>query len=84
MKKHPYEYKMLVEYLNPVPSSAIPDYSVEGNEKSLTLALEDAIKHLPDAIEEGWEVNSHGLTLADKTIIISILLRRPFNKTLRS
>ena len=76
MSKHPYEYRMLIEYLNPISSSIIPDYTKETDEQSLTLALEEVVEHLPDAIEKGWEVNSHGLTIAENTIVLSILLRR--------
>jgi hypothetical protein len=80
MSKHPYDYSMLIEYLNPVPSSGVPNYSQKTDEQSLTLAIEEVMEHLPDAIEEGWEVNSHGLTIAENTIILSILLRRPHTR----
>jgi hypothetical protein len=76
MSHHPYEYKMLVEYLTPIPSTITPHYAEKRDEESLTLALEEVVKHLPDAIDEGWEVNSHGLTVAENTMILSILLRR--------
>jgi hypothetical protein len=76
MSRHPYEYKMLVEYLTPVPSSITPHYTERRDEESLTLALNDAVKHLPNAIEEGFDVHSHGLTIVENTIILSVLLRR--------
>ena len=80
MSSHPYEYRMLVEYLTPMPKSVVPHYDGAKDGKSLTLALEEVVKHLPDAIEEGWEVNSHGLTISENTIILSILLRRHVGK----
>ena len=76
MSQHIYEYKMLVEYLTPVPNSVIPHYARETDEQSLTAALEDVTAHLPEAIEEGWEVNSHALTVAENTIVLTILLQR--------
>ena len=80
MSSHPYEYRMLVEYLTPMPKSVVPHYAGEKDGKSLTMALGEVVKHLPDAIEEGWEVNSHGLTISENTIILSILLRRHVGK----
>ena len=80
MGEHPYEYSVLVEYLNPVPSSVMPDYGSEGDEQSLTMALQEVVRHLPEAIAEGWEVISHALTVAEKTVILSVLLRRPCSK----
>ena len=77
MSRHPYEYKILVEYLTPTPSSVTPHYGETTDEQSLTLALQEVVEHLPESIGEGWEVNSHGLTLAENTVILSILLRRP-------
>jgi hypothetical protein len=37
------------------------------------------VTHLPEAIGEGWEVNSHSLTLAKNTLIVTVLLRRPLS-----
>ncbi len=73
---HSYEYKMLVEYLTPTSTSIPPHYAKRQDEQSLTLALQDVVTHLPDVIEEGWEVNSHGLTIVEETVILTILLRR--------
>ena len=77
MARHPYEYKILVEYINPARDSRIPHYSHEADQHGLTSTLEGVVTHLPEAIEEGWEVNSHSLTLAKNTVIITVLLRRP-------
>lgn len=78
MARHPYEYKMLVEYINPARESRIPHYSHETDQSELTSMLEKVVTHLPEAIGEGWEVSSHSLTLAKNTIVVTVLLRRPF------
>ena len=77
MSRHPYQYRILVEYLTPTMGSMRPDYGEESDEQSLTAKLEEVVEHLPDAIAEGWEVNSHSLTVAKDTTILSVLLRRP-------
>ena len=74
---HPYEYRMLVEYINPSLDSRVPHYSHEPDQGELTSMLEEVVTHLPEAIGEGWEVNSHSLTLAKNTLIVTVLLRRP-------
>jgi len=76
MGRHPYEYKILVEYLTPTVGSVSPNWGKESDEKSLTGKLEEVVAHLPEAIGEGWEVNSHGITVAKETVILSVLLRR--------
>jgi len=77
MSHHPYQYRILVEYLTPTMGSIKPDYGKESDEQSLTMKLEEVVEHLPDAITEGWEVNSHSLTVARDTMVLSVLLRRP-------
>ena len=76
MGRHPYEYKILVEYLTPTVGSVSPNWGKESDEKSLTGKMEEVVAHLPEAIGEGWEVNSHGITVAKETVILSVLLRR--------
>jgi hypothetical protein len=77
--RHPYEYKMLVEYINPARDSRVPHYSHEPDQSELTSMLASVVTHLPEAIGEGWEVNSHSLTLAKNTLIVTVLLRRPLS-----
>ena len=79
MARHPYEYKILVEYINPARESRIPHYSHETDQDELTSMLGKVVTHLPEAIGEGWEVNSHSLTLAKNTVIVTVLLRRPLS-----
>ena len=76
MSQHPYEYKILVEYLNPLLSFTTPHFAKETDEQSLLTVLQDVVAHLPESIEEGWEVNSHGLTVAENTVILTVLLQR--------
>jgi len=80
MSRHPYQYRILVEYLTPTTGSMKPNYGEESDEQSLTAKREEAVEHLPDAIAEGWEVNSHSLTVARDTVILSALLRRPVTR----
>ena len=77
MARHQYEYKMLVEYINPARESRVPHYSHEPDQDELASMLDRVVTHLPEAIGEGWEVNSHSLTLANNTLIVTVLLRRP-------
>jgi hypothetical protein len=77
MTRHPYEYRMLVEYINPARDSRVPHYSHELDQDELTSMLGKVVNYLPEAIGEGWEVNSHSLTLAKNTLIVTVLLRRP-------
>jgi len=43
---------MLVEYPTPMPSSVVPHYAVRKDEQSFTLALQEVVRHLPDAISQ--------------------------------
>jgi hypothetical protein len=77
MKGHLYEYKVLVEYLNPEERGVVPHLALEEDQDSLTRIIGDVFEHLPESIPEGWEVNSHNITFSRNTMIISVLLRRP-------
>lgn len=77
MSCHPYQYRVLVEYLTPTLGSMKPDYRKESDGQSLTAKLGEVVEHLPTAIPDGWEVNSHSLTVAGDAVILSILIRRP-------
>ncbi|MFC2040969.1 hypothetical protein ACFLTY_01440 [Chloroflexota bacterium] len=76
MKKHPYEYKMLVEYIIPEEQGQFPHFSHVEDQESLTKAIEEVFAHLPESIPEGWEVNSHNIAISRNTLIITVLLRR--------
>jgi hypothetical protein len=77
MKSHPYEYKVLVEYINPEEMGRYPHFARLDDQDGLTRTLEEVFAHLPESIEEGWEVNSHNITASRNTLIITVLLRRP-------
>ena len=77
MTGHPYEYKVLVEYINPEEKGLHPHFSHMEAQEGLTEALEEAFAHLPESISEGWEVNSHNITVSGNTLILTVLLRRP-------
>jgi len=76
MKSHPYEYKVLVEYINPEARGRSPHFSHPEDQESLTKIIEDVFVNLPESISEGWEVNSHNITSSRDTLIITVLLRR--------
>ena len=76
MEDHPYEYKVLVEYINPEEKGAVAHFTHTPDQKSFTRLVEEVFQHLPQSIPEGWEVNSHSITVSRGTIIITVLLRR--------
>jgi len=77
MASHPYEYKVLVEYISPEEKGQYPHFSHMEDQAGLTKTFEEVFAHLPKSIPEGWEVNSHNITVSRNTLIITVLLRRP-------
>jgi hypothetical protein len=77
MKSHPYEYKVLVEYLNPEEPGRYPHFTRIEDQAGLTQTLEEIFAHLPESVPEGWEVNSHNVAVCRNTLVITVLLRRP-------
>ena len=73
---HPYEYNILVEYITPEETGKYPHFTHIEDQEGLTLTLEEVFKHLPESIPDGWEVNSHSLTISRNTVIITVLLRK--------
>jgi len=78
---HEYECAVMTQYLTPVKLGGSPDFSSEPAQLGLTDSLRKLTNKLPNAIdailpEKGWEINSHSLTLAGETVIVSILLQR--------
>ena len=76
MKSHPYEYKILVEYISPEERGRFPHFTHVDDQEALTSVIEDVFAHLPESISEGWEVNSHNISISRDTLIITVLLRR--------
>jgi len=77
MKSHSYEYKILVEYISPEEKGEYPHFSHIEDQEGFTKTLEEVFKHLPEYIPEGWEVNSHNITVLRNILVITVLLRRP-------
>jgi hypothetical protein len=77
MKSHPYEYKIMVEYVSPEEAGRYPHFTRVEDQKGLTKTLEDIFKHLPEAVPEGWDIVSHDIAISRNTLIITVLLRRP-------
>ena len=80
MSSHPYEYKVLVEYINPEQRGKRIHFANGKVDESFTKVLEDVFNHLPKSIPEGWEVNSHSITVSRDTVIVTILLSRSLAK----
>jgi hypothetical protein len=76
MNGHPYEYKVLTEFISPEEKGRYPHFSHVEDQGSLAKTIEEVFAHLPESIEEGWEVNSHNITISRNTLIITVLLRR--------
>ena len=79
MSTHPYEYKVLTEYITPDEKGRYPHFNHIEDQDGFTKTLEDIFNHLPDSILEEWEVNSHNITVSRNTLIVTILLRRTKN-----
>jgi len=78
---YPYEYAMMVQYVTPKTIMGAPNYTEEGTRQSLRSELSGLMKDLPKALGAlpsgaDWQVNSHSLTLAGNTVVVSILLQR--------
>ena len=80
MKSHPYEYKVLVEYVSPEEAGRYPHFTRIEDQEGLNKTLEDMFSHLSESVPEGWEVVSHDIAISRNTLIITVLLRRPKKK----
>ena len=76
MTNHSYEYKILVEYVSPEQKGKYPRFTHIEDQEGLTNTLEEIFAHLPEYINEGWEVNSHNITISRNTLILTLLLIR--------
>lgn len=77
MPDYRYEYKILTEYISPDEKGRYPHFGHIEDQGGLTKTLEEVFEHLPESIPEGWEVNSHNITISRNTLIVTILLRKP-------
>ena len=77
MKRHPCEYKVLVEYVSPEEAGRFPHFTRIEDQEVLTRTLNEVFAHLGESIPDGWEVVSHNIATSRNTLIITILLRRP-------
>jgi len=76
VKSHPYEYKILTEYISPEKAGTYPHFTHLEDQQGLTRTLEDVFAHLPEFLEEGWEVLSHDICASRNTLIVTVLLKR--------
>lgn len=77
MKKHPYEYKVLAEYISPEEKGKYPHFTHMEDQSGLTKTLDEVFRHLPGSVPEGWEVVSHDVVFSRSTLVLTILLRKP-------
>ncbi|OGO41249.1 MAG: hypothetical protein A2137_02090 [Chloroflexi bacterium RBG_16_58_8] len=77
MRRHPYEYRVLVEYINPEEPERRPHFSHAEDQAEFTRMINEVFTHLPESVPEGWEVHSHNVAIFRNTLIVSVLLRRP-------
>ncbi|OGO32665.1 MAG: hypothetical protein A2Z29_04810 [Chloroflexi bacterium RBG_16_56_11] len=80
MAGHLYEYKVLVEYINPEESGRYPHFARLEDQEGFTRTINDVFSHLPDSVPGGWEVNSHNIAISRNTLILTVLLRKPVTK----
>lgn len=73
--RHLYDYRVLVEYINPDHAGQVPHLSHPLDQEQLTGMLEDVVSHVPESVPEGWEVISHDIAAVRNTIIVTFLLR---------
>ena len=83
MGSHPYEYKVLVEYISPEERGRFPHFTHIEDQESLTGIIEAVFSHLPESIPEGWEVNSHNITVSRDTLPASLLGLGPLGEQAR-
>ena len=76
MGSHPYEYKVLAEYISPKEAGQYPHFTHIEDQEGLTRTLEEVFAHLPESIDGGWEVVSHDIAVSRNTLIVTLLLRR--------
>lgn len=76
MTNHPYEYKMLVEYISPEEKGRYPHFSNVEDQEGFTRTINEVFARLPELIPEEWEVNSHNITVSRNTLIVTVLLKR--------
>ena len=77
MANHPYEYKVLTEYISPEETGRYPHFSRIEDQEGLTQTIDEVFAHLPESIPEGWDVVSHNISASRNTLIITVLIRRP-------
>ena len=77
MAGHPYEYKILVEYLSPEETGRYPHFTHIEDQEGFELSLNEVFEHLPESVPEGWEILSHDIMSSRNTLIITVLIRRP-------
>ncbi len=77
MRTHPYEYRVLVEYINPTEKGISAHFTREQDQQAFSEILDEVFSRLPESVPEGWEVTSHSVTTSRDTIVVTVLLRRP-------
>lgn len=79
--EHQYEYITLVDYLAPIALGGSPAFTDKPARIALAKAFGEFCASIPEVIDKlpdnkDWEINSHSLTFAGTTVMVSILLQR--------
>ena len=77
--EHPYEYMMLCDYFHhPGGGTRIFDFKDEQNRQSFCNELDKRVNKMINALPDnnGWEVNSHSITLIEDVWLTTILIQR--------
>jgi hypothetical protein len=77
MGSHPFEYKVLVEYVSPEQKGKYPHFSRLEDQEGLSATLEAVFEHLPESVPAGWEIVSHDVAVSRNTLVVTVLLKRP-------
>jgi hypothetical protein len=78
MASHPYEYKVLMEYISPEEKGKYPHFGHIEDQAGFCKTMEEVFKHLPEAIPPGWEVVSHDITVSRNTVMVTVLIKHRF------
>jgi hypothetical protein len=70
MKNHPYEYKVLMEYISPEEKGKYPHFTRIEDQAGLTRTLDDVFLHLPKSVPEGWEAVSHDIAMSRSRLLL--------------
>ena len=84
MGNYPYDYEVLVEYINPYGDGEYPQYSHLGFHERLSKTLREVFNHLCESISDDCEIVSHNITCSRDEYILTVLLKKRKKEVLTS